>query len=274
MKKRPSHHSRVSHDRWLISYADFITLLFGLFVVMYAFVKAGEKREAQVSKAIESGFRVMGIYAYLPDHNASQLEEVVGRTNSTIQVQKVMVEDLESPARARFDLEQIREMLIKRLKNEMASGTVGIAMGTNGLVISLREAGFFNSGSATPRKGTRVVLDSIGAALAESGMQVRVEGHTDDVPIHDFRFDSNWELSAARAAAIARMLLEIHAIAPQNLSAAGYGQYHPVATNQTAAGRAKNRRVDLVIFPHTKVDFSVAVGGNSSQGSWKRITDP
>ncbi len=274
MKRRLSHQSGAGHDRWLISYADFITLLFGLFVVMFAFAKSGEKKEAQVSRAIESGFRAMGLNAYLPEHNANQLEEMIGRANSTIQVQKMIVEDVESPARASHDLEQIRDMLLKRLRGEMTRGTVDIAMGTDGLVISLREAGFFDSGSATPRKGTQAVLDAIGAALAESGMQVRVEGHTDNVPIHDVRFDSNWELSAARAAAITRMLLEIHAIAPQDLSAAGYGEYHPVTTNQTAAGRAKNRRVDLVICPHTKVDFSIPMGGSSSQGSWKRITDP
>ncbi len=274
MKRRLSHQSRVSHDRWLISYADFITLLFGLFVVMYAFAKSGEKKEAQVSRALESAFRVMGINAYLPERNANQHKNIIGGTNSTVQVQKVIVEDLESSSRARHDLEQIRDKLLKRLKDEMDHGSVGIAMGQDGLVISLREAGFFDSGSATPRNGTRVVLDAISAVLADSGMQVRVEGHTDNVPIHDARFDSNWELSAARAAAIARMLLEIHAIAPGDLSAAGYGEYHPVTTNNTAAGRAKNRRVDLVICPHTKVDFSIAMGGSSSQGSWKRITDP
>ena len=118
------------------------------------------------------------------------------------------------------------------------------------------------------------MLKAIGGALADSGLDVRVEGHTDNVPVHTMRFDSNWELSAARATAIARMLLEVHAVSAEHLSAAGYGEYHPVASNETAEGRAQNRRVDLVITPRTRIDFSLAAPRAGADGAWKRITDP
>jgi len=85
---------------------------------------------------------------------------------------------------------------------------------------------------------------------------VRIEGHTDNVPIHDAQFDSNWELSSARATRIARLILDMKAIPPDRISAAGYAEYHPVATNDTPEGRAENRRVDLVVMPRVKINFA------------------
>jgi chemotaxis protein MotB len=99
-----------------------------------------------------------------------------------------------------------------------------------------------------------------------------VEGHTDNVPIHNEEFDSNWELSAARATHIGRILLETHGIAPERISVAGYAEYHPVASNGTEAGRSENRRVDLVIFPKTRVNLAMPEG-DAAKSNWRRITD-
>ena len=131
-------------------------------------------------------------------------------------------------------------------------------MGRDGLVISLREAGFFASGSATPKPQTLDTLRQIAASLSHTPYDLRIEGHTDNVPIHNAEFDSNWELSTARATSIARILLDLKAIPADRLSAAGYAEFHPVATNDTAEGRAENRRVDLVVLPRTKINFSAA----------------
>jgi chemotaxis protein MotB len=144
-------------------------------------------------------------------------------------------------------------------------------MGRDGLVISLSEAGFFASGSATPKAEALPTLRQIATSLGKAPYDVRIEGHTDNVPIHDTEFDSNWELSTARATRIARLFLELDAIPPERLSAAGYGEFHPVASNDTAEGRALNRRVDLVVIPRTKINF--AAGPDSSGGPWRRITD-
>ena len=274
MTQRRQHAHRVSHERWLVSYADFITLLFAFFVVMYAFAKAGEKKQAQVSQAIDSAFRSMGMFHDHPGEHAKRIDGRTGGGDTTASPQPVMEEDLESPAKVRDDLWRIRRKLSNRLQDEMQSGSVSISMGKDGLVISLREAGFFDSGSAKPHPRTREVLAAIGDALAVTRMDVHVEGHTDTVPIHNAQFDSNWELSTARATSIARMLLDMRAVPPGNLSAAGYSEYHPVATNQTAEGRAKNRRVDLVIAPRTKIDFSLAAPRGANDGPWRRITDP
>jgi chemotaxis protein MotB len=145
-------------------------------------------------------------------------------------------------------------------------------MGRDGLVISLREAGFFDSGSAFPKPETLPTLRQIAASLSRVPYDMRIEGHTDNIPIHTVEFDSNWELSSARATRIARLFLDMQAISPERISAAGYAEFHPVASNDTAAGRAENRRVDLVVLPRTKIDFS-APGPAQSSGKWRKITD-
>ncbi len=145
-------------------------------------------------------------------------------------------------------------------------------MGRDGLVISLREAGFFDSGSATPKPEALPTLRTIAARLGATPYDLRIEGHTDNVPIHTAEFDSNWELSSARATRIARLFLEMKAIPPDRISAAGFAEFHPVAANDTAAGRAENRRVDIVVLPRTKLDFAAPSGAQSS-GPWRKITD-
>jgi chemotaxis protein MotB len=116
----------------------------------------------------------------------------------------------------------------------------------DGLVISLHEAGFFPSGSAEVRPSS-IPMISILANAMPSG-PLRVEGHTDNVPIHTAQFASNWELSTARSTAIARLLLERAPIDPANLAAAGYAEFHPVASNTTEEGRTQNRRVDIILL--------------------------
>ncbi len=145
-------------------------------------------------------------------------------------------------------------------------------MGRDGLVISLREAGFFESGSATPKPEALPTLRRIADKLEPMPYDVRIEGHTDNVPIHTAEFDSNWELSTARATHIARLFLDMKAVPADRLSAAGYAEFHPVATNETAAGRAENRRVDLVVMPRTKINFA-GTASTPSSGPWRKVTD-
>lgn len=259
------HRSRVTHDRWLVSYADFITLLFAFFVVLYAFAKADQKKQAEVSVAIDGAFRSLGI---LSDGKRS----ASGTDLSIATVKRVMGEDVTSPAKVRDDLEHLRHELTQTLSSQVANHTVSIQMGRDGLVISLREAGFFNSGSAIPRPETLPTVQQIVASVGKTPYDVRVEGHTDDIPIHDDEFDSNWELSSARATRIARIILALGAIPPERLSAAGYAEFHPVADNRTPEGRAQNRRVDLIILPRTKVNFAAAAPPDSG-GPWAKITD-
>ena len=268
MKRRYRSKERVRHDRWLVSYADFITLLFGLFVVMYAISKADQQHQRQVSRAIDSAFQSMGILPGLADKSSGQ----AGREDAVVPVNVVMGEEALSPAEVKDDLTRVQRELTQTLSNQVAAHTVAIQMGRDGLVISLREAGFFASGSAVPKPAALPTLRQIAASLGQTSYDVRVEGHTDNVPIHTALFDSNWELSTARATSIARMFLAMGTIPPERISAAGYAEFHPVTTNQTAEGRALNRRVDLVVKPRSRLNFATQPGTRQG-GPWRRITE-
>jgi chemotaxis protein MotB len=140
----------------------------------------------------------------------------------------------------------LEQQLEAAARAEISSGVIAIHDSPSGLVVSLQEAGFFDSGAVGIRPSAVPVLNRIAAVLPESAL--RVEGHTDDVPIHTAQFASNWELSSSRASSIARLLLLHPNIHADRMSVAGYAEYHPVASNATAEGRARNRRVDIVLL--------------------------
>lgn len=265
MTRKKSDKARVGHDRWLISYADFITLLFSFFVVMYAFAKTDQQQQKQVSRAIDKGLQALGA---VPGFGSS----VAGQEDSVVPVNVVMDEATLSPAEVKDDLTRVQRELTREISGQVANGAVSIQMGRDGLVISLREAGFFASGSAVPKPAALPTLRKIAASLASTSFDLRVEGHTDKIPIHTSSFDSNWELSAARAISITRLMLMMGTIPPERISAAGYAEFHPVASNDTAEGRALNRRVDLVIRPRSRLNFATQPG-SSRGGPWRRITD-
>lgn len=258
----------ISRDRWMVSYADFITLLFAFFVVMYAFAKADQKKQMQVSEAIDSGFSSLGVSHDTTPKPAEGASPAQTATSMNI----VMGENVLSPAKVKYDLEHVRRELEQKLSNQISTHAVSIQMGRDGLVISLREAGFFSSGSATPKPESLPALRQIAASLGHTPYDLRIEGHTDNIPIHTAEFDSNWELSSARATRIARFFIDLKAISPERISAAGYAEFHPVAVNDTADGRAENRRVDLVVLPRTRINFSAPESAQPA-GAWRKITD-
>lgn len=264
--------SRVTHERWLVSYADFITLLFGFFVVLYAFARADQKKQAEIPVAIDAAFKALGIFSDSTRSTPHDRKPMDGKDAAVIPMNIIMGEEVLSAAQVKSDLDNVRRDLQQRLSNEVAQHTVAIKMGRDGLVITLREAGFFESGSAKPRPETIATLRKVASALDHTPYDLRIEGHTDNIPIHSLEFDSNWELSTARATHIARALLDLHTIAAEHLSAAGYAEFHPVESNTTPAGRANNRRVDIIILPRSRIDLS-ATGIVAPSGTWRKITD-
>jgi len=264
--------ANVSRDRWLISYADFITLLFAFFVVLFASAQADKRKQMQMSVAIDSAFKALGLFPEAARNPSSTSSGSTSADRPFVPMNIVMGEDVLAPAKVKDDLEHIRRDLAQTLSNQVASHTVSIRMGRDGLVISLREAGFFPSGSAAPKPESLDTLRQIATRLGATAYDLRIEGHTDNIPIHTDEFDSNWELSAARATHIARIFLEMKAIPPERISAAGYAEFHPVAGNDTAEGRAQNRRVDLVVLPRSMIDLS-APGLPHPTCDWRKITD-
>jgi len=266
-RRRPAH---VNHDRWLVSYADFITLLFAFFVVLYASSQVDHKKVGKLAMAIQSAFQEMGVF----QSTASQvpnLEDTLPfgtveavenwrRNTSLIQIAPRLDGPLgglgepDTLAQLQHDLEII-------LAAEIARKEISMGREVDGLVISLREAGFFESGSAQMKQASEPAFDRIATLLRKRKCRLRIEGHTDNVPIHNAQFSSNWELSTSRATEIVRLLIVRNGFDAYHLSAAGYAEYHPAASNGTAEGRGQNRRVDIVILS----DGPTAAASESAQ---------
>lgn len=252
MNGKPKIAEHVHRDRWLVSYADFITLMFAFFVVLYASSQTDQIKQKQISHSIESAFQALGLFpSSIP--SAQNSGALANSTDAAAPVNVVLGDDLSASPEVQQDLAHLQSRLTGMLSNQVAEHVVALRLGRDGLTISLREAGFYDSGSAVPHASSRATLDKIAAALAAEPYDLRIEGHTDDVPIHTAQFASNWELSTARATEMAKILMVEHGIAPGRLSAAGYAQYHPVAGNETAEGRGENRRVDIIVLPRISV---------------------
>jgi chemotaxis protein MotB len=250
MKKTAKGH--VSHERWLVSYADFITLLFAFFVVLYATSKADLKKQARVASSIDSAFRALGMFQAPGKQQEIDPNKAPDHPDGPMSPTNIVMGDqlLASPA-MQEDFERIRKELEGLLSGQIAQHIVSVRIGRDGLIISLREAGFYDSGSEIPHADSILTLNAIAAAIKDTPYDIRVEGHTDNVPIHTDQFQSNWELSAARATRMTRIFVVDHNFAPHRLSASGYAEFHPVASNSTPDGRSQNRRVDIIVLPRT-----------------------
>jgi len=242
--------SHENHERWLVSYADFITLLFAFFVVMFASTQADKTKAKAVSESVREAL----------EHGqfSAAISTVLGRgkhENSRPPLNPDRVEKSENlppkpppPAQQPADLTKSLATLQHGLEGELKSGKVGLKLEGRGLVISLREAAFFASGDDTVAPASVPILAKIAVEIQGLANPVRLEGYTDSVPIHNSRFRSNWELSVARSIAMLELLRQKFAIAPERLSVAGYAENAPADSNDTEEGRAHNRRVDLVIL--------------------------
>ena len=253
-RRRPAPH--ISHERWLVSYADFVTLLFAFFVVLYASAQIDKKKALGLSSAIESAFQQLGVFqgdppkagtsAATPANAAGlNLDSSAARNLSRVDLATVGNQEGFHP---KENLDAIRVELERALAAEIKRNEVALRMQDDGLVVSLREAGFFDSGSAGLKPGGEAAFARVATILQEHSCAVRIEGHTDTVPIHTAQFASNWELSTARATELVKTLIENHGLAADRLSAAGFAEYHPVASNDSEKGRQMNRRVDVVIL--------------------------
>jgi chemotaxis protein MotB len=236
----------VNHDRWLVSYADFVTLLFAFFVVLYATAQVDRQRAVRLSDAIRSAFQELGVFQKGNQQTGSAaLGTVMAHAGASQQKLPATAAD-EATGREQFDA--IRNELERALADEIKHNDVALHMEADRLVVSLREMGFFDSGSATIKQGAEDAFGRVARILGEHSCSVRIEGHTDNVPIHTSQFASNWELSTARATGLVKLLIEQHGISAGRLSAAGYAEFHPVSANDNAKGRQLNRRVDVVIL--------------------------
>jgi len=253
-KKEPE--KAANHERWLVSYADFITLLFAVFVTLYAMSQTDKKKVEQVAASYRSAFGVT-------TGTSSGKPELINKTDMMpIPSMRKQLKNPEKPKTkgdgslkvqaTKKDFKEILVSLEKFLNEKKAQDKVHIEITKRGLVISLKEAGFFDSGSATVKPASFELLAKMAESLQPFGNQISFEGHTDNIPMRSATFQSNWELSTARATNVARHFMDRHELNPEKISVTGYGEYRPVADNGTEEGRRQNRRVDIVLLGATE----------------------
>ncbi|MGA7914691.1 MAG: OmpA family protein [Candidatus Acidiferrales bacterium] len=241
---------------WNLSF-DTMTNVVDVYI-NYSSAQVDKRKAGQLAMAIQVAFQQMGIFDAsnskpglvntepMPFADVQIIENVKRMQTIGRLVNSPLSTLAESPDRPR--LEALQMKLDALLAPQIRGGTVSVTPSKEGIVVSLREAGFFNSGSTALGPQAIPTLNAIVKVIGPERMRIRIEGYTDNVPIHNRRFDSNWELSTARATEIIKLFITKYAIAPDRLSASGYGEYYPVASNDTAEGRSMNRRVDLVIL--------------------------
>ena len=251
--------SQIIEHVWNLSF-DTMTNVVDVYI-NYSSSQVDKRKVGQVAVAIQVAFQQMGIF------DSSNSQPALATTEPMPFAVVQVVENVEhiqnmgrivnsprehvsdSPERASLD--QMQKELQSALATQIGRHTVSVTPTKEGIVVSLKEAGFFDSGSAALRPEAIPTLNDIVKVIGPSQLRVRIEGHTDDVPIHTAQYNSNWELSTSRATEIIKLLITRYSIVPDRLSASGYGEYFPVASNQSADGRSQNRRVDLVILNST-----------------------
>lgn len=258
MTRRRQRAKPVHHERWLVSYADFVTLLFALFVVLFASSQMDRNKAGSLAQSIQAAFHSSGVLPIalngaprdipqLAPIDAIRISGVPPCCSTAGPAQADRNHSPMSSGSAAPGANLVQE-LETALASEIDQNVVSLEAQAGQLTLSLKEVGFFDSGQAELRPVSAESLGRIAAVLTSYPNLLRIEGHTDNVPISNERFASNWELSAARAIEITRLLIAQFGISPARLSVAGFAAYQPVASNANSAGRASNRRVDIVII--------------------------
>ncbi len=250
LKKEPEKH--VNHERWLVSYADFITLLFAVFVTLYAMSQSDKKKAEEVMQSIQQSFGMVQSGAPSPKMNVLPSNQMniapsIRPEMSVMPGSRSMRGQVKTHADEK-DFRQIKLSIEAYLVKQAAQSKVSLTITRRGLIVSLKEAGFFDSGQAQVKPASHELLNTIAEAMTQYNNPLRLEGHTDNIPISTSQFPSNWELSTTRAVNALKYLVKNFDIDSDKISATGFAEFRPVADNATAEGRAQNRRVDLVML--------------------------
>lgn len=248
MARKKKHPEHVNHERWLVSYADFITLLFAFFTTLYAISTVDAKKAGKLVMSLRAVFDLDPFVTDKPMLGADSTEPPPLSGSFTPRLRPIRVAGMPSPNKSKKRMSQLMHRLASVLELYTKSDLVRITREPRGIVITLDAGGFFGSGSERMLPRPKAALDLIAQTLSASQLVVRVDGHTDSEPVRGGRFRSNWELSTSRAVTIVSYLSEKYRYPPELLSAAGYGDTRPIAANDSPANRAKNRRVEIVVL--------------------------
>lgn len=238
-------------ESWLIPYADILTLLLALFIVLFALSSIDAQKFQQLARALNANFdggvSVLEYPSPLPEKSMENLEK-----NEEKKEEENETEQNGQQAREERGLSDVQNSINQYIANNQLKGKIQTSRTDEGLLITIRDDILFDSGSAQIRKKDEILVTDIAKMLGTSlPHNIVISGHTDNVPIHNSDFDSNWHLSVMRAVNVMKVILDKNKqLDPSKFSAKGYGEYKPIASNATAAGRQKNRRVEILILPN------------------------
>ncbi len=241
MARRAKRLDRENHERWLISYADFITLLFAFFVVMYAISAVNLDKYKVFSASLTTAFGQRATPQETAEQVSSEealLKSLVDRRNARLG---------ERMRKQQEYMQEVANGLSQAMSAQIASGLVSVTRTSRGVVLEINASALFSQGEAELQNSSVKTMVNVAKVLAQDNQNIEVEGYTDDIPIRTARYPSNWELSSARASSVVRLFIE-HGVEASRLTAVGSAANRPVAPNDTPEGRARNRRVTVTIL--------------------------
>jgi chemotaxis protein MotB len=255
MARKKKHPEHVNHERWLVSYADFVTLLFAFFTALYAMSTLDAKKAGKMAASTRAAFNmdlfpndrpVLGVGQPIETLEFANIKRPRDRASPSSPSKKPASYSPEGALK----LKEFRALMGDLNKTIDSKKLKGMTVSTNkyGLVISLKDAIFFDPAKAELQRAALPALDAIAERVMANHLDMRIEGHTDGSMPHNKRYKSNWELSTARAASVVNYFIEQFAYPPEQLSIAGYASTKPVTLNISAEARAQNRRVDIVVL--------------------------
>lgn len=242
MARRAKRQGPDNHDRWLVSYADFITLLFAFFVVMYALSSVNEGKYKVFNVSMSQAFGTQGAAAEGGTMKLTEQEmyfkSLVDRRNARL---------AEKQRKLNERMQKLNETLTTKMAGFVKNGQMTVSQSNRGVTLDINASMLFKPGEAAVQAEAVQTLADVAKILSEEDMSIEVEGHTDNIPISNSQFPSNWELSSARASSVVRLFIE-QGIVATRLKATGLADNIPVQENSTIEGRARNRRVAVTVL--------------------------
>jgi chemotaxis protein MotB len=247
-RKKKQRHVEHIDESWLVPYADILTLLLALFIVLFASSSVDAVRFQQLSNVFNQVFTSGTGFMDFPSDSPSN--------EPTSPEQRTGAEDLEKLGKnEQEELTEVQERVNAYIEKNDLTDKLGTNLTDEGMLISIRENVLFESGVAEVRSENRKMAKEIsGLLVMDLPRNIIVSGHTDNIPIKNSKYESNWDLSVMRSVNFMKLLLENKDLDPEMFSAKGHGEFKPVASNETEKGRAKNRRVEILIVPRTAIN--------------------
>ncbi|MDG0814798.1 OmpA family protein [Bdellovibrio svalbardensis] len=243
-RKQHRHEEHENHERWLVSYADFITLLFAFFVVMYATSSANEEKQKDFENSIKLNFHLVGKGG--SDQDGSAIDNIIAEL-------VMPIGGFPQKGGNREVQDYVERSLDKSMTGEQKKSAIqDIYHDAVGVRVALTASTFFQAGSAKLKLSALPSLDKVAEVLKSNNKRVIIEGHTDDSPIEDSQFPSNWELAGGRASSVVRYFVKYHNLDPKRFVSISYGDQKPVVPNDSEEHKAMNRRIEILIVTDEK----------------------